>query len=420
MKNQHRVLVAAFVIAGAAAVVPGVGCGGSDGDNEQPGGGSSGAGAQGGAQAGGSGGASAGATAGQAGGSPGLDGSAAGAAGSSAGNGGGSAGSGGSAGAAGSAAGMGGSAAGEAGAAGNSAGGVATDANLKVAFIGDTADGPTYKAVLSLIKREQAHAIAVAGDMTYTANAGAWWTSTEEEIGTSFPVFLARGNHDDSSWSAFLPKAANHLGGGVRTAGPHDSAYKTVWKGLSLVAIRKDDGATVVKDLFKDDKHIWKVCYWHHNQTRMQLGGKGDEAGWGPYEACREVGAIVITAHEHSYQRTKTLTNMTNQTIDAACSSGDKLCVGPGRSFVTVTGLGGNSVRAQTRCLPSAPAKPFPSLNTADSSCPMWAAIQTSNQGAKFGAQFIVFNVDGNPRKARGYFKNVDNETMDEFEITAD
>jgi hypothetical protein len=41
------------------------------------------------------------------------------------------------------------------------AGTVSTDANLKVAFIGDTADGSNYKAVLDLIKAEGA-LVAVA------------------------------------------------------------------------------------------------------------------------------------------------------------------------------------------------------------------------------------------------------------------
>src|SRR5262249_38748626 len=158
---------------------------------------------------------------------------------------------------------------------------------------------------------------------------------------------------------------------------------------------------------------------WHQNQARMQVGGKGDEMGWAVYEACRLKGAIIQTGHEHTYHRTKTMTNTQNQTIDPTCSSGSTLCVEPGRTFVTVSGLGGNSVRDQIRCTPTASTAPFPSLNTSDASCPIWASIYTNNQGAsgQYGAQFITFNVDGNPRKARGYFKTRNGATIDTFEI---
>ena len=35
----------------------------------------------------------------------------------------------------------------------------------------------------------------------------------EGVMGTSFPVFISRGNHDESSWSGYWTKAANPLGG---------------------------------------------------------------------------------------------------------------------------------------------------------------------------------------------------------------
>jgi hypothetical protein len=152
----------------------------------------------------------------------------------------------------------------------------------------------------------------------------------------------------------------------------------------------------------------------------MQVGGKGDEMGWEVYETCRQKGAIIITGHEHSYHRTKTMTNLTNQIIDSTCSSGSSLCVGPGRTFVSVDGTGGTGLRVQVRCTPTASTPPFPSLNTTDPSCPIWASIYTLDQGAQFGAQFITFNVDGNPKKARGYFKNISGQTIDTFDIFAD
>jgi hypothetical protein len=39
-------------------------------------------------------------------------------------------------------------------------------------------------------------------------------------------------------------------------------------------------------------------------------------------------------------------------------------------------------------------------------------------QGATYGALFIVFNVGGDTTKAQGYFKNIDGDVIDQFDIT--
>jgi len=141
------------------------------------------------------------------------------------------------------------------------------------------------------------------------------------------------------------------------------------------------------------------------------VGSKTNEVGWNAYEACRQGRAIVATAHEHSYHRTKTLSNTQTQTIDPEWTDGADLRVSPGSTFVFVAGLGGNDIRNQDRCLPTAP--PYGCNGE-------WASIYTSNQNAKDGALFVEFNVDGNPRKATGYFKNIDGVVIDTFTITAD
>jgi len=143
----------------------------------------------------------------------------------------------------------------------------------------------------------------------------------------------------------------------------------------------------------------------------MQVGGKTNEMGWEVYENCRKAGAIVATGHEHSYERTKTLTNIETQTVDSSCSDPKKVCVGPNRTFVFVSGLGGNSVRDQNRCLPAT----YPYGCNGE-----WASIFTSNQNGEYGALFIDFYVNGDPKKARGYFKTVTNKTVDQFDITLD
>jgi len=123
-------------------------------------------------------------------------------------------------------------------------GAVSTDPNLKIGFIGDTHTDTNFTNVLNLVKNEGASALVVEGDMSYVADPTAWWNAVESVLGTTYPVFISRGNHDDTSWGGYLPKAASHLGGATREAGAHDANYKTTYKGLVIATIRKGDSGS--------------------------------------------------------------------------------------------------------------------------------------------------------------------------------
>ena len=112
------------------------------------------------------------------------------------------------------------------------------------------------------------------------------------------------------------------------------------------------ESSLFIEEQLKNDDHIWRICTWAKNMNSMQLGEKGDRVGWKVYENCKNAGAIIATAHEHTYSRTKTLINIENQIVDAQWSEPDKLKVEDGATFVFVSGLGGKSIRDQDRCLP--------------------------------------------------------------------
>ena len=115
----------------------------------------------------------------------------------------------------------------------------------------------------------------------------------------------------------------------------------------------------------------------------MQIGGKGNSVGWAAYEACKDGGAIIATAHEHSYERTKTLTNTETQTVDPTWSESNDVRVAEGSTFAFVSGLGGKSIRDQSRCDPS--DVPYGCNNE-------WANIYALEQSANHGALFCDFN----------------------------
>ena len=299
---------------------------------------------------------------------------------------------------------------------------VATEANLKIAFIGDVGNGPNQRAVLNLIKSEGVQAVLHQGDFDYHGDPVGFWSSIDSILGANFPYFVSVGNHDIDNWptTAKPSYARLQLDRMTRIGITPDSLelnnemYSLVFKGLKVVFVGEQRGAgdsvyaPYIRSQLKSDNHTWKVCSWHRNMSAMQVGDKTDDMGWGVYEACREYGAIIATAHEHSYERTRTLISMSNQTVDPDSPDPNHLVAAPGRTFSFVSGLGGESIRVQKRCWPVAP--PYGCKGE-------WAKIYTSNQNGQYGALFIVFNVNGHPNKAHGYFKTVSGQIVDEFDI---
>ncbi len=316
---------------------------------------------------------------------------------------------------------------------------VPTDPNLKVAFIGDTGYGTNFTNVLNLIKNEGAQAVLHQGDFDYAFDPDGFFAKVDTVLGGTFPYFASVGNHDVNSWNdgcsdadgcyaTFLKQRMQSIGVTPDDPNLNDQMYAVTYKGLKMVFVGEDSAsagnniyAPYINNQLSNNTNIWKVCSWHKNQKNMQLGGKGDEMGWNVYENCRIHGALIATAHEHSYQRTKTLTDIDTLAVDttqhpldgsSVPQNPNNLLVGPGKTFVFVSGLSGNSIRNQDRCLPTT----YPYGGEAGCNY-IWAKAYTSDQGATYGALFITFNAGGNPNKATGYFKTVNGQVIDSFEI---
>lgn len=293
----------------------------------------------------------------------------------------------------------------------------ATPPNFKVAFIGDQNIGNNARSVLELIKSENADMAIVSGDLGYNEsdpNTPQLWNQLiDQTLGPNFPLFITQGNHDIAHWGQYQQLAQERLARipGANCTGDLGVKSACTYQGLFFLLTKKATDSLYYRNQLAQDNSVWRICAWHQNQDAMQLGSKPDEVGWGPYEECRRGRAIITTAHEHSYQRTKTLTDMASQTVDPAWPDPNNLSVSSGSTFAFVSGLGGHSIRDQRRCLPTDP--PYGCQGE-------WANVYTASQSATYGALFIEFHVDGNPNKARGYFKTINNEIIDSFTINAD
>jgi hypothetical protein len=298
--------------------------------------------------------------------------------------------------------------------AGDVSGPVETTGGVTIAFIGDQGWEPTGRsegprAVLQLIRDEGADAVMHQGDFDYLDDPAGWEAQINDVLGPDYPYFVSVGNHDVAEWDSQggykeLMKA-RMARTGLTWDGELGEMAAIDFRGIYLLfgapgTLGSDP--TAYADYFENrlatDESIWSICSWHKNQRNMQVGGKSDETGWEVYERCREGGAIIATAHEHSYSRTHLLSDMENQVI---ASVSDTLVIRKGASFVFVSGLGGKSIRNQRL------------------DGDWWAAVYTADQRANYGALFGEFGVNGRSDLAHFYFMDIDGVTADEFWVVS-
>jgi len=288
--------------------------------------------------------------------------------------------------------------------------------NFKVAFIADQGLGPNSVSVLQLIKNEGAQMILHQGDFDYTNNPNAWDAQINDVLGADFAYFASIGNNDEFSWTEYQQKLQERLDRISDASCIGDLGVKSscMYQGLFFIltspGIQGSGHASFIRDELSQDNSVWRICSWHKNMNAMQIGSKSDETGWEVYEECRKGGAIIVTSHEHSYERTKTLLSIENQIIDPTWPDPNNVRLNENTTFVVVSGLGGKSIDKQKRCLPT--SYPYGCNDE-------WANVYTSNQGANFGALFCSFHVEGDPSKAECYFKDISGNIPDVFTITS-
>lgn len=270
---------------------------------------------------------------------------------------------------------------------------------LKVAFIGDQGAGKAARAVLRLIRKEGADMVLHQGDFDYQDDPEAWDQMISSELGPDFPYFASLGNHDVKARKGYVRKLKKRLDrvSGAACSGALADQSACSYRGLFFLLMAAGMGSGRRDSAYAEEQLAraplgWRICSWHIPQPEMQPGIQEDKAGWEIYEACRRGGAIIATAHEHSYARTHLMEDFSLQRV---ASTGSILEIRPGRTFAFVSGLGGHSIRSQKR------------------SDPWWAALYTSTQGADYGALFCTFGA----RRASCYFKDVQGKVPDRFEL---
>ena len=287
---------------------------------------------------------------------------------------------------------------------------VEVERGLMVAFLGDHGTSDEAYRVLRMIKAEGVDLVLSQGDLGYDSSPDDFERMINQVLGPDFPFFASLGNHDRTEWARYWRLQHDRLSRrpDVVCTGLIGISASCTYKGLqfltSAVGVfaldRPEYHAAFIHSELQRSAARWRVCSWHFPQSAMQVGVKKDAAGWGVYEACRKGGALIATAHDHSYARTYAISEFSN-TPRVASYDADDIEIRPGETIAFVSGLGGQSIRKQRR------------------HDEWWAATYSASQGARPGALFCEFHVDDDPSRARCYFKSISGDIPDRFDLTA-
>jgi len=281
--------------------------------------------------------------------------------------------------------------------------------NMKMAFFADQGLGPNATKVLKMIKKWGAKAVIHMGDFDYVDNPRAWSIQIDKVFGHEYPYFASIGNHDVVRWTG--THGYQHL---IEDRLYWAKRHKHCWgeyginlhcnfHGMQIVisgaGTRGTSHYDFIHAVMSKSNATWKVCAWHKNQAAYQTSDKKNEVGYEVYEQCRKHGAIIATAHTHSYARTHLMSEFELKQI---ASTNNTLTLRPGHAFAFVSGLGGMDI------------DPYEHNHQYN---PWWAATAALDDGVDFGALLCIFHVDGTPNKAKCEFRDIQGRVWDQFTL---
>ncbi|MES1913355.1 MAG: hypothetical protein MHM6MM_005546 [Cercozoa sp. M6MM] len=292
-----------------------------------------------------------------------------------------------------------------------------TPENFKVAFFGDSGITETAYSVMRLIKKEGAEAAVHAGDLDYESSPSEFFRMIDTTLGEDFPYFVAIGNHDMSSWrkdkkgdgekgyrdlirERYERQGISKYCTG-KTAENEACLYKGLLLALSGVGTRGKGWSSFLDESLSAHTRTevpWKICNWHKNKRKMQVGSKPDEVGWSVYETCRQHGALVATGHEHSYARTHMMSSFKDQIVS---QDTERMILRNGESICWCAGTAGRGVR---QCKSNREQNPW------------WASYGCRQvEDFKQGALFCTFNYGGLETRALCEYKDYTGKQWDQF-----
>ena len=282
--------------------------------------------------------------------------------------------------------------------------------SVRFSVLGDIGSSDATDAVLrSIAGRRDDFSLAV-GDLSYGRNGAedTWCRFVTDRVGSAYPFELLAGNHESDGPNGDIDRFAdclpNRLPGLVGSYGRQWYADQPATNPLVRVVMISpaldfghgswsyDDGTTHQQWLRSavDGAHAagiaWVVVGMH--KPCLSLGRYACDPGIELVDALLDTGVdLVLTGHEHLYQRTQPLAlgpgcpRVRPDRYVAACLAADR----PGTTFVTV-GTGGHELRAVDA---SDPERSYFAAFSAENRQPSYGSLDVQVTGDRLTATFV-------------------------------
>lgn len=181
-------------------------------------------------------------------------------------------------------------------------------------------------------------------------------------------------------------------------------------------ADEREEQLAFLKKHLQNAKEDWKICSWHYYDKYYHTGryqspynlvsGEGESF----YDYCKEHGAIIFSAHDHVYARTRVMSQFSEPVIDQydGVENGKVVQIRPGATLNILNGVGGFYIYIEQgeQMLYEHWQKKY-------------ARGKNDINKDKFGGLFCTFNYKGNNKKAFCELVrlNDDNKVFDSFYI---
>lgn len=164
-----------------------------------------------------------------------------------------------------------------------------------------------------------------------------------------------------------------------------------------------------------------KICHFHHPyvdyRVEMPRTDTVDEA---EYEACREQGAMIVTAHDHIYARTKLMSNYAKNTVAHPESSDDAFILIPGTSFSVISGASIHSKSYTLGLGGKSTVKLSPELVKNPWWVSIWPGDGVATRNSEVGALICSVPTKPNYGIVDCKFESGKGEIVDRFSFTTD
>jgi len=280
---------------------------------------------------------------------------------------------------------------------------------FRLAVVGDTGAVSEATEVLRLSSYD---ALLHLGDFDYEHHADAFFDKTLPSD-RSFKFMGVLGNHDylSENSESISRRFRDNIYNTMRKSGLECkfSDSKFMWSchyhnmrviGLTPGIKGVDDRSKqlrFLKDELSKATEDWKICAWHYYDKYYHTGRYQNDGnlvsgdGESFYDYCKEHGAIIFSAHDHVYARTRVMSKFSSHEIDQYDGGKDSkiIQIRKGATINILNGAGGYEMYEE-----KGEQKDYRHW------AKKYALGRDKENQKKFGGLFCTFNYGGNKKKA--------------------